>query len=476
MGWVLATASAAIPEMRPEVAAALQAIQQASDPSAAVTAYANGFTVDRNEPKLYNAYVSRMVDFGLPEMAYRQAQTLTTLDSHNGLAWGVVGYVDARRAQMSEALSEIILAGQFAPENKFVQTTAGEILAWYDVKADKSQMPASTRDGVARLHTLFDRQAAFSAAYDTAKKAYQTQAGTTRGPAAEATIPGEQVPPTEAPLVTPPATPPSYGYPSHGYSDYYPPYAAYPDYYGWGPGWVQPAPWWWWQPGGFFVGFSFVPFGSFFVFDDFHHFHNHHAFHNDFHHSGGFHGNGLAFGQAFHQPNAAVTHQHNAAGTATFFGNRATVNPSVGSLGQARFRSDPPVRTTIGAGIPNPTGGQSAPRVVTTPAPAVRSTTPATVGQAASSGPRVTTPPAPVASSPAVRPTVSAPVSPPRSFGAGVAVAAPRAPVMTAPAAPMHSGGFAGGGVPAGAMMHGGGGGVPHGGGGGSHGGGGGHR
>ena len=100
-----------------EVAAALQAIQQAPDPSAAVAAYANGVAVDRNDPKLSEAYVLRMVDLGLPELAFHQAQTLTTLESNNGLAWGVIAYVEARRGNMAEAISAINLAGQFAPDN-----------------------------------------------------------------------------------------------------------------------------------------------------------------------------------------------------------------------------------------------------------------------------------------------------------------------------------------------------------------------
>src|SRR5690349_11242090 len=120
---------------------AIQAIQQAADPSAAVAAYASGFAVDRNNPKLHEAYVSRMVDLGLPELAYHQAQTLTTLEPNSGLAWGVVAYVDARRLDMTAAISSINLAGQLAPDNKFVVHTAGEILAWYDFRADKSTIP-----------------------------------------------------------------------------------------------------------------------------------------------------------------------------------------------------------------------------------------------------------------------------------------------------------------------------------------------
>jgi hypothetical protein len=72
------------------IAGAIQAIQQAPDPSAVVAAYGNGIALAPNDPKLHEAYVARMVDMGLPEMAYHQAQILTTLQPNNGLAWGVV--------------------------------------------------------------------------------------------------------------------------------------------------------------------------------------------------------------------------------------------------------------------------------------------------------------------------------------------------------------------------------------------------
>jgi len=443
MGSLLAGTGAVSAATRPEVAVAIQGIEQASDPSAVVTAYANGFAIDRNEPKLYQAYVSRMVDFGLPEMAYRQAQMLTTLDSNNGLAWGVVAYVEARRAQMPEALSAIISAGQFTPNNKFVQRTAGEILAWYDFKADKAQLSASTKDGVARLHGSLATEVAFSNAYETARKAYEAQAGTTLAPAAEATVPNEQEGPSVGAVVTPPETPP----PDVYYPDYY-----YPDYYASGPGWVEPAPWWWWEPAGVFVGFSFVPVGTVFVFDDAHFFHHHHFHHHDGFHVGNVHHDGFFV--------------RDAAGRGAFFGTRARVNPSVANLGAARFHSDPPA--SVGSGMPTVTAGRS---------PALHSTGPANVAPTASSSvsgmPRpatgVTSRQAPTASgqsqiavgqrsvsvpqsatAPAARPVMRAPMSAPQSFGAGLPgtsmSAAPQAPVA-APAPP--SGGSSG--VPTGA-------------------------
>src|SRR5690349_7058069 len=103
-----------------EVTAAVQAIQQSADPSAAVAAFANGVSVDRNSAPVYEAYIARMIDFGLPEMAYRQAWSLTSLVSTNGLAWGVLAYVDARRGDMTNAVAALKLAAQFAPDHPFV--------------------------------------------------------------------------------------------------------------------------------------------------------------------------------------------------------------------------------------------------------------------------------------------------------------------------------------------------------------------
>jgi Flp pilus assembly protein TadD len=294
-----------------EVAAALQAIQQAPDPSAAVAAYANGVAVDRNDPKLSEAYVLRMVDLGLPELAFHQAQTLTTLESNNGLAWGVIAYVEARRGNMAEAISAINLAGQFAPDNPLVQRTAGEILAWYDVKADKATLSKSAQDGLATIRGLLEKRPEFANAYKTAKNAYGAKAN-----APEQAQPEEQAQPqaqsTGLQTVSPTAT-----------------VSSYPDYfYDSGPGWVEPVPWWWWQPVGFFAGFNFVPFSTVIVFNHRKFFRDHdHHFDRDFDRDR----NGRFFnGSEFDA-------HHNSAGGGKFFGMNATPNPSVAASRREGF-------------------------------------------------------------------------------------------------------------------------------------------
>ena len=298
----------------PELAAAIQAIEQAPDPSATVAAYVNGAAVDRNDPKLSEAYVIRMVDLGLPELAFHQAQTLTTLQSDNGLAWGVVAYVEARRGNMAEAISAINLAGQFAPTTPLVERTAGEIMAWYDIKADKATLSENAQRGLATIRQLLGKSPEFADAYETAKKAYRAHAGT----------PGQ---PVESQTVSPTESFSDYSYDSDA-------------------GWVEPTPWWWWQPGGFFAGSSFVPLTTVVVFNrDFRHrnlfFHDRKGRFFDRHHKGRF----------FDASQFNV--RRDGRGSGKFFGLSATTNSSAGAIRRGSF-GKAIVRTGGGADLIGP--------------------------------------------------------------------------------------------------------------------------
>ncbi|MDB6124871.1 MAG: hypothetical protein JWQ71_3864 [Pedosphaera sp.] len=346
--------------------AAIQAIQQAPDPSAVVAAYGNGIAINRNDPKLHAAYVNRMVDLGLPELAYHQAELLTTLDPSNGLAYGVVAYVNARRGQMVDAISAINVAAPLVPDNRFIQRTAGEILAWYDLKADKTTIPNMAKDGLARVRDTVGQSIAFTQAYDTATKAYQAQASSVIQEQPTGIAPAQtQVQPQSSTTVTTdayagsameaPLTPSPYS------SSYYPNY--YSDYaYDWGPGWVQPAPWWWWQPAGYFAGFSFFPFSTTFLFDnDDFFFHNRHFFHGRDRDDRFFHGNRdfrfdrdnrFAHGNRdfrhdgfFNHNDRSVWHQ-NGGGRNAFFGTPARPNHLMAqNMRNNNFRSFSPAGT-----------------------------------------------------------------------------------------------------------------------------------
>ena len=318
-GWGLATTWA---DTATEAAAAVQAIQQASDPSAAVSAYASGFAADRNNIALHNAYVTRMVDLGLPELAYHQAQLLATLNPNNGLAWGVVAYVDARRTDMPGAISSIVLAGQFAPDHPFVERTGGEIAAWYDAKGNQTHLPDTCRAGIARIRTLLGNRPPFTDAYNAARKAYAQQ---TSGD--EPVVRAQPVPPAD----------------TTAYATAPPPPSCYtPDYYGgWGSGWVGDWPWYWWEPAGCFYGCDFFPGFEVIVFGHFHH---------------RPHFNG-AWG-------ARGSWHRNPSGTTAFFGAAATPNAAVAASARATFaaRSSTAANTalTIQAGAAGGVAGRNA--------------------------------------------------------------------------------------------------------------------
>ncbi|MBI5685080.1 MAG: hypothetical protein HZC54_08355 [Verrucomicrobia bacterium] len=284
--------------VQPEVSAAIQAIQQAADPSAVVAAYASGFGVDRTNPVLHHAYIARMVDLGLPELAFHQAQLLTGMDASNGLAWGVIAYVDARRGEMSAAAAAINLAGQSAPDHVFVQRTAGEILAWFDAKGAGTTLADEVKHGMTRLRETLAGRPAFTEAYAAAKKAYTAQA-----PSPASQVPPGQPGDTEVVKALPVPVP------------YVAEYA-----YDWGPYWVGYWPWFWWRPVGFFHGCFFRPsFVSVVFIHDFHHVHK-------FHH---------------HHPHHVAHHKfawHNSSTRqAAFFGLPARPAPTVVAAAQAAF-------------------------------------------------------------------------------------------------------------------------------------------
>lgn len=230
--------------------AAIQAIQQAPDPSAALEAYANGLPAGRNDPQFYAAFVGRMVDLRLPELAYHQAQTLTRLDPKNGLGWGVQAYVEAHHGHMTRAISAINKAAQFAPDNKFVQRAAGTILAWYDLKADKPKLSDSAKAALAGTRSQLDSHAAFSSAYNSAKRAYRARSARRALEAARA---------AGVYMAVPPLMPYPYAY--NGYPYYYNNLSP------WGPGWAAPNPWWW-QPYSPWYGFNLYPGYPFTVFNN----------------------------------------------------------------------------------------------------------------------------------------------------------------------------------------------------------------
>ena len=360
---------------------ALQPINQASDPSAVVAAYASAFAGDRDSMPLHDAYVRRMIDLGLPELAFHQAQLHVSMDPNAGHSWGVIAHVNARRGDMNEAMSALTLSARLQPDSKFILDAAGEILAWYDIKADKTQIPDEVEASLAGVRQSLGNKAAFTEAYTSAQKAYAEAPTPAPGPQSSLYPPQSVVPAT--PLY-PAAVSPSLVY----YND---------------PFWDYP---YWWRPVGYFRGCDFYPSSGLIITFSHHRFahHRHGHLHDRGHHQRW--GRDHRHHRSGHNP--AYWHSERRDRPA-FFGAPAAPSSSVVSRQNLRtqvIRSQPPSAPTA-TGARSTGGGVIAitPSSAGGPRNSLRNTTPS------QTRPRRTRPIQSSSSSTTITPSASAPAA-----------------------------------------------------------------
>jgi hypothetical protein len=240
---------------------ALDKILRAPDPSSAIDAYAQAVASGADKIAIEDAFVRRMVDLGVPELAGSQAADLNQHAPENGLAWGVSSYVSARKNDTTTALTDIVRAADKAPNEAFVQRIAGQLVAWFELRADRKVIVNDLQEAVANLKTRVGMQPAFVEAYDDARNIYagvKSPPGTQPSARADAATTG---PSTDAYV-----TAPAYGPPAPSYVYPYEPYVAYPqsyayddDYYYSGPRYERG---YWWYPsyysGGYFGSTIFI--------------------------------------------------------------------------------------------------------------------------------------------------------------------------------------------------------------------------
>src|SRR5437868_5483765 len=88
----------------------LQSIRSAPDPSSAVNAFADAKAAEPGNVAFEKAYVAKMVEFQLPEMAEAQARDVSTRDPADSLSWAVLAYMHAKEDHTTQALTEISVA------------------------------------------------------------------------------------------------------------------------------------------------------------------------------------------------------------------------------------------------------------------------------------------------------------------------------------------------------------------------------
>jgi len=147
-------------------------IRDARDPSAAVEAYAVAIKLAPKDLGVEDAFVRKMVEFGLPEMAANQAADVAARDPTNGLARAVVAFMNAHRDRTPDALADIVVAARLNPRDPFVLRTAGQIAAWYDTQAEQSEIDEDLRASTEAMRRDLSGRAEFDNAYARARAAY----------------------------------------------------------------------------------------------------------------------------------------------------------------------------------------------------------------------------------------------------------------------------------------------------------------
>ena len=158
------------------LAALIDTLKTADNPSAAMAAYARGCGIDRTNVELQNAYMRKMLTFGLPKISYYAARVLVGLQPDNGTAWGVVGYMHGRRGELGKALAASIRAAEKAPEDPSIAHNAGQLLGWYENELTPPRLPDSARRILEQILDDLFRQESFVKAHQQMKAAYVRQA------------------------------------------------------------------------------------------------------------------------------------------------------------------------------------------------------------------------------------------------------------------------------------------------------------
>jgi hypothetical protein len=175
-----AAAPATTQPVDPRVADAIRKIQTAPDASSVVETYAQARAIAPDSVAVGQAYVSRLVSLGLPEMAESQARDLTSRAPDDGLAWAVVAYADARHDSMRAALEEIAIAAKKLPNDGFVQRTAAQLLAYHDRRINDVSYPESLENSLADMRNALTGKPEFDSTFRVSSQVYAQ--GPTTGP------------------------------------------------------------------------------------------------------------------------------------------------------------------------------------------------------------------------------------------------------------------------------------------------------
>lgn len=158
---------------RADITPLIETVRTADQPSQAIAAYARANALDRNNIELLNAYLRRMLQLGLPQVAWYPANVLVHLSPDNGMAWAVVGYMHGRDGRLSGAFSATMRAIDRLEDNRSVLFNAGQLAAWYNHQQIPPEVSHVSRRILDDRRKQLAENAFFQRGYEAISKAYE---------------------------------------------------------------------------------------------------------------------------------------------------------------------------------------------------------------------------------------------------------------------------------------------------------------
>ena len=162
---------AATADKNSPVGRAVRAIREANTLSAVKDAFADGADTDPENVELNTAYMRRLLQLGLPQLANGPATTLLRVPVADGTAYGVVGYNCGRQNDLTNALTNTMKAAGILKDDPSIQNNLGQLTAWYEC-AKPYKLAAADQKTLDDLKADLDKAEPYKAGYKLIKDAY----------------------------------------------------------------------------------------------------------------------------------------------------------------------------------------------------------------------------------------------------------------------------------------------------------------
>ncbi len=154
------------PDPRQQLAGYVEQIDRAEHPSQAARAYSRALAIDNRHAPAHKAYLRKMLEFGLFDIARTPARALINIRAKDGVAWGLMSYFHAKKEEPVEALEAIVRAARYAPENPGVMHNAGQLVAWYERAENIQGVRDTTKRIIDKSRQAWLEQKDFADAYE----------------------------------------------------------------------------------------------------------------------------------------------------------------------------------------------------------------------------------------------------------------------------------------------------------------------